>query len=157
VEAICLCFLSLEGASSWASSSGYPEQKLVLEKKESNSHDSSRSCTVSQAIMQSKPLPATLGLLLLYFIAKVFGLRCHCPLSKSCPVGAVAAVNSCIFSGMNLSFQLPVVKPTGVADASASAGTECTKNRVLKDVTLCTTVADVRGWKGLVFSGNLYS
>lgn len=66
-------------------------------------------------------------------------------------MGAVAVVNLCTFSGMSLSFQLPVGKPTGAADASACMGTECTKNTVLKDVALCTTVADVRGWKRSCF------
>lgn len=66
-------------------------------------------------------------------------------------MAAVAVVNLCIFPGMNLSFQLPAVKPTGAADASACAGTECTKNRVLKDAALCTTVADVSGWERSCF------
>lgn len=97
------------------------------------------------------------GLSLPYLTAKVFGFLSSLLLSRillplqCCAAGAAVVVNLCIFSGMSLSFQLPVVKPTGVADASACTGTECTENTVLKDVALCTTVADVRGWKRSCF------
>lgn len=97
----------------------------------------------------AKPL-CHLGLWLLCFPAKVLGFS-----PPSCFLG-FSPTAGCCWDGEPVyflwhEFSSPVVKPTGAADAQACAGTECTKYPLLKDLALCTPVADVRAWRRSCF------
>lgn len=155
------CFLSLEGGSSQAFTSSHTEQKffqLVLRLKKKKERKTILTIAAGHRLFLRLSRGANpschSGLWLPHLPATILGLfphSCFLGFSPHYAEGAAGMGDLCIFSGMSLPLQLPVVKPTGAADAPACAGTECTKSPLLKDLALCTLVADVRGWKRSCF------